>query len=229
MRLVLMFFCCEWLVLLHWRCGLAHGFALMIAYLPKSFLLTQLPLNPLYATFLRIANVAFIAQFALAAMMTMLSGLDTTHPGGSILNLFRKPKFTWLTLEPGIALGFALVCVVLTLAGAPPVLLPYIAGQPLMTAGAWTFWEEAGLEGRLFVMVAVPLISALVLRRYNRLLYARTDLAFAEAAGMSGARPPKKPPAGAMIAGSAIAFPKVKGVARKSDAPSLQAIGRSFR
>lgn len=229
MRVVLMFFCCEWLVLLHWRCGLAHAFALLIAYLPKSFLLTQVPLSPLYATFLQIANVAFMAQFFLAALMTMLSGLDTTHPGGSILNLFRRPKFTWLTLEPGLALGFALLCAMLTLAGDPPVLLPYIAGQPVMYPEVWAFWEEAGLEGRLLVMVAVPLISALALRRYNRLLYARSDLAFAEAAGMSGSSPPKKPPAGAMIAGSAITFPKVKGVARKADAPSLKEIGRSFR
>lgn len=229
MRLVLMFFCCEWLVLLHWRCGLAHGFALMIAYLPKSFLLTQVPLNPLYAAFLQIANVAFMAQFILAAMMTMLSGLDTTHPGGSILNLFRKPKFTWLTLEPGIALAFAAVCAMFTLAGETPVLLPYIAGQPLMTPGAWAFWEEAGSEGRMLVMVALPFVSALFLRRYNRLLFARSDIAFAEAAGMSGARPPKKPPAGATIAGSAITFPKVKGVSRKADAPSLKEIGRSFR
>ena len=81
----------------------------------------------------------------------------------------------------------------------------------------------------MLVMVALPLISALALRRYNRLLFARSDIAFAEAAGMSGARPPKKPPAGATIAGSAITFPKVKGVSRKADAPSLKEIGRSFR
>lgn len=229
MRLVLMFFCCEWLVLLHWRFGLAHAFALMIAYLPKSLLLAQLPLNPLYALLLQVSQVAFVAQFVLAALMTMISGLDTTHPGGSLLNLFRRPKFTWLKLEPAIAIGFAALCAANTLAGEKPVLLSYIGGQPVMYPQAWTFWEEVGPDGRMVAMLLLPFISAGFLRLYNWLLYARTDLAFAEAAGMSGARPPKKPPAGTMIAGSAITFPKVKGVSRKADAPSLKAIGRSFR
>jgi hypothetical protein len=94
---------------------------------------------------------------------------------------------------------------------------------------AAAFWHDVGPEGRMIALLLVPFISAFVLLRYNRLLYARTDLAFAEAAGMSGARPPKKPPAGAMIAGSAITFPKVKGVSRKADAPSLKVIGRSCR
>lgn len=229
MRLLLLFFCCEWTVLLHWRCGLAHAFALLIAYLPKSFLLTQIPLNPLYAVFLQIANVAFMAQFLLAALLTIFGGLDSTYPGGSVLNLFRKPKFTWLILEPLLAVGFAAFCAVLTLAGEPPVLLPFIDGQSVLYPEAAAFWHDVGSEGRMIALLLVPFISAFVLLRYNRLLYARTDLAFAEAAGMSGARPPKKPPAGAMIAGSAITFPKVKGVSRKADAPSLKVIGRSFR
>ncbi|MBK8177027.1 MAG: hypothetical protein IPK66_17735 [Rhodospirillales bacterium] len=228
MRMVLMFLCCEWIPLLHWRPGLAYAFAVVIAYLPKAFLLAQLPLNGLYVDFLLLSQMALGAQFLLAAGSTIFGGHDTTDPGSSVLNILRKPKFTWLTLEPIVAVGFALVCAGSTLAGDPPMLLPYIAGQPVMFPGPWAFWEDVGPDGQMLAMLLVPLVSALALRRYNRMLYAQTDLAFAEAAGMSGSRPPKKPTS-ATIAGSAITFPKVTGVSRKADAPSLKKIGGSFR
>lgn len=228
MRMVLMFLCCEWIPLLHWRPGLAYAFAVVIAYLPKAFLLAQLPLSGLYVDFLLLSQMALGAQFLLAAGSTIFGGHDTTDPGSSVLNILRRPKFTWLTLEPALAVGFALVCAVSTLAGDPPMLLPYIAGQPVMFPGPWAFWEEVGPDGQMLAMLLVPFVSALFLRRYNRMLYAQTDLAFAEAAGMSGSRPPKKPPS-ATIAGSAITFPKVTGVSRKADVPSLKKIGGSFR
>lgn len=229
MRPVLIFLCCEWIPLLHWRPGLAYAFAVVAAYLPKAFLLAQLPLNPLYASFLQISQMALGAQFLLAAGSTLFGGHDTHDPGSSVLNILRRPKFTWLTLEPIVAVGFALLCAVSTVAGDSPVLLPFFADQPVMLPGPWAFWQQAGENGRMVVMLIAPFIGALFLRRYNRMLYARTDLAFAEAAGMTGSRPPKKPPAGATIAGSAITFPKVTGVSRKADAPSLKEIGRRFR
>lgn len=229
MRMILMFLCCEWIPLLHWRPGLAYAFAVVIAYLPKSFLLAQLPLSPVYASFLQISQMALGAQFLLAAGSTIFGGHDTTDPGSSVLNIIRRPKFIWLTVEPALAVGFALVCAASTLGGDRPVLLPYIAGQSVMFPGPAAFWNAAGPNGRMLAMLVVPFIGALFLRRYNRMLYARTDLAFAEAAGMTGSRPPKKPPAGATIAGSAITFPKVTGVSRKTEAPTLKEIGRSFR
>lgn len=229
MRLVLMFLCCEWIVVLHWRPGLAYAIALTIAYLPKSLLLAQFPLNPIYAAFLEASQMALVAQFIFGSVATALGGLDTLHPGTSVLNLFRKHKFTWLTLEPLVALCFASLCAASTLAGDAPVLLPYLAGQPMMYPGAWEFWEAAGPEGRMAAMLLLPFIGVFFLRLYNRRLYARTDLAFAEAAGMTGARPPSRPPAGALIAGSAIVFPKVSVASRRGHAPSIGEISRSFR
>ena len=229
MRLLLLFLCVEWVPLLHWRQGLGYALLVVMAYLPKTWVLAQLPLNPLYAQFLEISQMALLAQIGFAAICTFFLGYSARDTGHPILDLLRRPKFIWLWVEPLIAFGFAVWCAWATVSLANPVALRVFGGPPLMVPEAYDYWWRSGGQWPFLVVLLVPFVSPFFLRRYNRLLFAATDQAFTEAAGTGGARAPRRPPAGATIAGSAIAFPKVTEAARQAAAPSLDEIGRRLR
>lgn len=228
-RLLLLFLCCEWVPLLRWRIGFSYAVTVLLLYAVKSFLLAQLPLSHLYVQMLLLSQALMGFHFLLAAAATLFGVVDPSYRGLVLLNLFGKTKFTLLWLEPALALGFAALCAFATLEGDTPAALPFVAGQPMILPGPGAFWTQIGLHGQWMPMLLVPLVSALALRRYNQEEYAHTDAAFVEAATLPASAPPKKPPAGATIAGSAIAFPKVTGASRRTEAPSLARIGRSFR